>query len=228
MYWILTAVLALYVVLLGLFTALPARKRHWSMALVRTGIVIVSAVVAVPISQMVAEGLSGVLYGYIEPELNADLRAFIGEVPLVAESAQLIVSLLIAPLLFLLIFILLRAFLSLVLWIVERCIPALRAKGLRNTAIAMPIGAVNGILVALVTLIPLCGYVTLATKTIDAFDGMMATDAPAQEEAVAREDGSPSYDALAVSAVVEEPMEDVMDISSHIGADPMIRATNVL
>ncbi|MBQ9779850.1 MAG: hypothetical protein IJW00_02780 [Clostridia bacterium] len=169
MYAIITVAILVYIALIALLTALPARKRHWSMVLARTGIVMISALISVPLSKFIASKIGHWLYGVIEPMLSTDLQTFMGEVPLVAESAELIVGLLLAPILFLLLFIVIRAVLNLVIWIIERVIPKLRHRSLHNTAIAVPIGAVNGILVALVTLIPLCGYVAMGSSCLSVY-----------------------------------------------------------
>lgn len=227
MYWILTAAILVYVILLALFTALPARKRHWSMAVVRLVIAIAAALIAVPFSKLVASQFSGQLYAWIEPLLGTELKSFMDAVPLAADSIQLIVTLFIAPLTFFLIFLVLRWLADLVVWIVERCVPKLRRKSRQNTAIAMPIGAVTGVLVAFISLIPLCGYVALATTAIDAIDGLSAMEAPDVKEEMSA-DGL-SYERLSTeSAEDDHVLEQVMGVAAEVSEDPMINIVNDL
>lgn len=228
MTWILTAVLALYVVLLGLFTALPARKHHWIMAIVRTVIVVIAAIASVPLAKYVASLVGDAVYGLITPALGADLQKFMGDVPLAEESLRLIVGLLLAPAIFLLLFVILRSLLSLIAWIVERFVPGLKKRSLHNTAIAMPIGAVNGILVALITLIPLCGYVSMASGAISAF-GMLTEEAESIPEVVL----APVPDHIRVEPLsdanegpVGGELDAVIDVADQVVADPFISLLN--
>lgn len=223
---LVTIVLLIYIALLALFTALPARKRHWSMVLVRTGIIIVSVVAAVPLSKLIASAIGEELYAFIEPGMRGDLRAFMNDVPLVGESFQLIVSLFLAPILFLLIFVLIRAIMGLAVWIVERCIPDLRETGKVNTAIAMPIGAVNGILVALVTLIPICGYVSLVNSAISAYTAV-SEDAPAAQEVIA---DRPVYAVLSDSAVPaqDSELDGILHTAQDLTSGGMLNVMNTI
>lgn len=236
MYWLITLGLVLYVAVFGLLTALPARKRHWIMALVRTGVIAVSVIVSVPLSKVIAGKISDGIWGLVEPFLGADLQKFMGDVPLVDESVRLIVSLLIAPLVFIILFLLLRGILSIVVYIVERVVPPLRKRGLRNTAIAMPLGAVNGVLVAIITLIPLCGYASLAAGTANAFDAEPAVDdTPVQEEMAVE---MPDYDAMVSDAPASaeslsvsselEGLNSVLDVVGEVGSDPIIKALDTI
>ncbi len=227
MYAIITVVVLVYIALIALFTALPARKRHWSMVLARTGIVIASALISIPLAKLISSKIGHWLYGVIEPEMNAGLQTFLGEVPLVAESVQLIVSLLLAPILFLLLFLVIQAVLNLAIWIVERVIPALRHRSLKNTAIAVPIGAVNGVLVALVTLIPLCGYVAMGNSALSLYQMFDAESNPVSQEEVM----APAPDHIRVEALSMENSTDqeaLVDTAKNIGSSAMIKVINTI
>ncbi len=236
MYWLITLGLVLYVAIIGLLTALPARKRHWIMAVVRTGIIAISAIVSVPLSKFISSKISNAIWGLVEPRLGDDLQKFMGDVPLVDESVRLIASLLIAPLIFIVLFLLFRGILGIVAIIVERVVPPLRKRGLRNTAVAMPIGAVNGILVAIITLVPLCGYVSLAAGMANAFDSKPTADNEAAQEEIVGE--MPDYDALmspthASTEVLADSSEldglnEVLDIVGEVGSDPVIKAMDAI
>lgn len=228
MYAIITAVIVLYVALIALLTALPARKRHWSMVLARTVIVIASAIASIPLAKLIAAKIGHWLYGVIEPGMSADLHDFLGEVPLVAESAQLIVSLLLTPVLFLVLFLVIRGLLDLIVWIVERVVPVLRHRSLKNTAIAVPIGAVNGVLVALVTLIPLCGYIAMGSSALSVYHLFGEQGSPLPQEEVM----APSPDHIRVESLsAEASMDDqdaLIDTMENIGDSTVIKVMNTI
>ena len=236
MYWLITLGIVLYVAIWGVLTALPARKRLWHMALVRTGTIAASVIVSVPLSKFIAEKLSGFAWSFVEPNLGEDLQKFMGDVPLVDESIRMIVTLLIAPLLCIVLFLLIRGILNIIVYIVERVVPPLRKRSGRNTAIAMPIGAVNGILVAIITLIPLCGYVSLAAGTASAFDTDSSDDNQPVREEMAGE--LPDYDALMSEAPATsedlsvsselEGVNQILDIVEEVGSDPAIKALDAI
>ena len=144
------------------------------MAVVRIGITAVSAVAAIPLTKLLAELLSDTVYGLILPRLGSELETFLTEVPVGAEGMRVIAALIVSPILYLLVFLLLRWVVSIVAWIVEKCVPLLKKRSLR--VVSMPLGALNGILIAAVTLIPLCGYVVLGAHMLNTFVDSGLTD----------------------------------------------------
>ncbi|MBE6558922.1 MAG: hypothetical protein E7661_07975 [Ruminococcaceae bacterium] len=255
---VITTVILIYVLLSALLTALPTRKRHWMMALVRTGIIILSAVIAVPLSKTVGGVLGATLLDLLESSLPSDIIAFMEEVSLIGDSFELMIALLAAPLIFIVLFLVIRLFFSVVAWIVERVVPGLRDRSTRNTLIAMPIGAVNGILVALITLIPLCGYLTLATDTVEALNSIAAADEVAEEREEKYEEydkymSAPGFEQLAFGDIEsetkygndydknddknddkdrdddsDEEMDELIEAFEDIAANPAINTVNVV
>ena len=170
---IVTLVVAAYAVILGVIYMLKASKRSWVMAIVRIGVTVASALAAIPLTRMLADLTADTVYGFLRPYLGDEIVSFLDQVPVGAEGMRVLAALLVSPLLYLLVFLILRWTISLVVWIVETCVPFLRRRSLRG--VSMPLGAVNGILVAVVTLIPLCGYLAFGTHLLDTVvdSGMM-------------------------------------------------------
>lgn len=162
--------LLLYVVLSGLSAMLKARKRSWVMAVVRLIITVAAAVAALPLTTYCVE--MGADFAYDEvliPALDKDLVAFFTEVPVGAEGLRVLAGLILAPIVYIVIFVLLRWALNILAWIVEKCVPALRRR--TRLYFALPLGALTGIIVSVVILIPVCGYAMLGTNMFHTFMG---------------------------------------------------------
>ena len=237
---IITLVMIAYVLLLGLFTALPARKHHWIMALVRTGIIVVSVIIAVPVSKVIAGAVSGTLAPMFDGLLSGDIGELVEHAPILKESVELMVALIIAPLVFLVLFIVIRGVLAIAALIVEKTVPYFKErnpkKGTKkdphNTAIAMPVGAFNGILVALVTLIPLCGYIGLVSGFMSLLDMGNTQSAPESSVSVV----APSVEYLASETTADftqqrapaEEEDEMMATVKEVLENPMIGAVNTV
>ncbi len=214
---IVSVVILVYIALLGLFAALPARKYHWSMALVRTGIIIVSAVIAVPVAQAIAGSLAGMISPMVEDMLGggdmADLSELMTHAPILEESVVLMAGLLITPILFLLLFIVIRGILGIAGIIVSKTVPFFKTKAPKNTAIAVPVGAFNGVLIALITLIPIFGYIMMANSIMDVLDmGGDENNNGEQQEVMAV---APSYDYLSDMMDKQPSMDEGMKDENH-------------
>ena len=153
---ILTLAAVLYAAVMGLIYAWKARKKSWVMTTVRIGVTIFSAVVSIPLTKLLAELTADMAYHILRPYMGDGVVAFLDRVPVGAEGMRALAALLVSPALYLLTFFVLHGLLSLAAWIVEKCVPALRRRKLRS--VSMPLGALNGVLIVVVTLVPLCGY----------------------------------------------------------------------
>ena len=163
----LTAVFLLFMLVSGGLMMLSSRKRHWIMTLVRLGIVIFSAIISVPVSKWIAGAFSDQLCHMVLGNLGTDVEAFVEQAPAAAESIALLLSLLLAPILFIFVFLILRGLLALVAWIVEKSIPVFKHKPAYNLAISLPVGAVTGILFAAVVILPICCCLALGNSALD-------------------------------------------------------------
>ncbi|MBQ9151796.1 MAG: hypothetical protein IJX72_06065 [Clostridia bacterium] len=177
---IFTIVLFLYVAGVSVLGLFMAKKRSWIMVSVRIGVTVLAAILAIFVSELVAGLITDVVYDRVVPLLGEKISGFMTEVPVGAEGLRVIVALLIAPILYAIVFGLLRLLLMIAVWIVEKCVPALQ--GFVRPEISMPVGAVNGLLIAMVTLIPLCGFMTFGGHMLNTFvDADMCDTAFVQE-----------------------------------------------
>ena len=200
---IVTLVVAAYAVILGVIYMLKASKRSWVMAIVRIGVTVASAIAAIPLTRMLADLTADTVYGFLRPYLGDEIVSFLDQVPVGAEGMRVLAALLVSPLLYLLVFLVLRWTVSLVVWIVEKCVPFLRRRSLRG--VSMPLGAVNGILVAVVTLIPLCGYLAFGTHLLDT-----VVDSGMMESSLVREN------------LPDLTEEDVEELSGSVSEHPVM------
>ncbi len=161
---IFSAIVALYVLIMAGVALLMSRKSGWIMALVRLGLTLVAALLAIPLAQALAGLLADMGLDMLMPVLGQDIADVLAELPAGAEGLRVIASLLMAPVLYFLIFLLLRGLLTIVAFLLGREIPKLKERTI--PAAAMSIGAFNGLLIAFVTLIPLCGYLALGATVI--------------------------------------------------------------
>lgn len=163
--WVLTAGFAIVAFLLALVNLFFAGRRGWLMSVLRLGTTILSAIVAIPVTKGVADLAADKVYGYILPHLGEELEGFLVDVPVGAEGMRVMAALLASPVLYLLVFLLLRILLGVVLLIVEKCILPLRRPSLR--LLSMPLGGLNGLLITAVVFVPLCGYLLLGASLLD-------------------------------------------------------------
>ncbi|MBQ4112963.1 MAG: hypothetical protein IJD38_09220 [Clostridia bacterium] len=159
--------LALFVIVSGVIAMLKARKRSWIMAVVRLAITVVTAAVALPLTSVGVSAGADAAYDLLIPYLPEDIMAFLNEVPVGAEGLRVLAGLILAPFVYLLVFIILRWILYVIAWIVEKCVPLMRRRNRRY--VSLPVGALNGMIFAMVTLIPVCGFMMLGTHMFRTF-----------------------------------------------------------
>ncbi len=156
-----------YILIWGLIYMLGARKRSWIMAVVRLGITLVSTIISIIVSKklalVVVELLGSSLFSGSE-----GISDLFEKVPAGAAGLELIVSLLLAPILFIIVFLVIRWLISMVMWIVEKCVPVLKERS--ELYLTMPLGALNGILIGMLTLVPLCGYIAFGAELLYTVD----------------------------------------------------------
>ena len=197
---IVTLAIALYAAILGLIYMLKARKRSWVMSIVRICVTIGCAIAAIFLTRMLAEMAADTVYELLRPYMGDEIVGFLDSVPVGAEGMRVLAALLVSPLLYLLVFLVLRWCVSLVVWIVEKCVPFLRRRSLRG--VSMPLGALNGVLVAVVTLVPLCGYLMLCAHLMGT-----AVDSGILESSLVREN---------LPSVTEEEVVELVDaVENH-------------
>ena len=198
---IFTVAVALFALILGLVNMIKAGKRSWLMAVIRLGITAFSMVASVPVTMMLLNEASDYAYELVVPMLPAALGGFFTEVPVGAEGMRVIASLLIAPGVFLLVFILMRWALSIVAWVIEKIIPPLRKRSLRG--LSRLLGLANGVLVAVVVLIPLTGYLMLSTHAVRTVVESDLTDSAVIKQEILEPMGMTEEELVELSSAVE-------------------------
>ncbi len=173
---IFTLAVGIYAVLAALIAMLAAAKRSWLMAILRLCATVVAAIAAVPVTSLVAGICADFAYDLILPMLGEQIEDFLVSVPVGAEGLRVIATLLVAPLLYILVFIVIRLVLRIVLWIIERVIPPLHKPKWRF--ISMPVGALTGALFALITVIPLCGFLMLGADLLHTVNDAELAEVP--------------------------------------------------
>ncbi len=142
-----------------------ARRRSWILAVIRVGVTVVSLIAALLIAKPLSATLTDIVYDMlctdVLPGLGADMdiNGILTSIPSGTEGLRVLVSLLVAPILFFLLFVVLRAVLSIPCAIVGTLVPVLKKKTL--PAVAMSVGAFHGLLISVVLLIPLCGFIVV-------------------------------------------------------------------
>ncbi len=198
---------------------LLARRRSWIMAIVRVGITVVSAVVALLVTKPLADLLADATYDLLLPTLGKlfkgiELDKVLADLPSGEEGLKIIAASLVAPFLFLAVFLLLRALLSIVGAIVAACVPALKAK--TKQGISMALGGLNGFLIVVVVLVPLCGFMALGGHLLTTVaDTAEACNSPAVDEIIAELDVERTEFADTGSALEENPV--VLVVHSTLG-----------
>ncbi len=192
--------LAVIMILLNLFLS---GRRSWIMGIVRVALTVLAAIVAVPVAKALSRYVVDVIYDLIVSGLGSDVNELLDAVSVGVEGLRVLVSLLVAVILYLFVFIFLRLFLSIVGYIVCRCVPPLRARERRD--ISMPLGALNGLLMTAVILAPLCGLLSMGGRVLD---DVIVTVKACNSEAV--------YTQFEDMGLSVDDMEDVADeLNTH-------------
>lgn len=201
---LVTLVTALYVIVFTLIHMLKARKRSWVLAVVRLCVTLISILASIPLTRYLAETVTDVIYPILLPRLPEEVTSVLNSVPAGAEGARVLVSLVIAPILYLLAFLVLRWLLCLILLIVRACIPFLRRPSLRR--VSMPVGAFDGLLIVMVMLVPLCGYLAFGSHLVDTMKESGVLDSAPVQEALPE----------------DMTAEDVVALSDSFGHHPVV------
>ncbi len=171
-----TPMAALLIVLLAVCGLLVAGKRDWKLGFVRIGATVLSLVLALPLARLLAGLLTDGAYTLLQESLGTVIRDFLTEIPIGLEGMRMLVSFLVAPILFLLLFALFRALCTIPVSILGRLVPAWYKKN--KVWAARTLGAVNGVLIAVIALIPLCGFMMVGGESLGviADTGMVSSE----------------------------------------------------
>ncbi len=153
-----------FAVVVILVNLLVAGRRSWIMGIVRIIVTVVSAIVALPVTKFAAGKLADMAYDAIVPGLGKDTKEMLEAAPEGLDGVRVLISLITALLLYVVAFLLVRLVLSIIVSIFSRFVPALRKPTRRG--IAMPLGALNGLLIVAVILAPICGFLTMGGRVL--------------------------------------------------------------
>ncbi len=175
--WVVLGVAALMI----LINLLLARRRSWILAVIRLGMTVLAAIISVPASKIVAIKLTDFAYNQLIPSLSQEVQDVITAASVGEEGLKVLASLLIAPLIFLFVFILLRLVFTIIGCIVVACVPVLKERSL--SSVSMPVGAVNGLLITMIVFVPLCGFLAFGGHILNtASTTVQTTNSPAIDE----------------------------------------------
>ncbi len=177
-----------FINVLALLNLLAGKRRSWRCGLLRIGTTLLSAGLSIPLTPVIVD----LLGDFLEKPLLSLLGTLIKNVDDVAtvgvEGLLSLAMLIVAPLIYLLIFALLRALLAIVVRILEDVVPVF-AKEKKNPRASLPMGAGNGLLIALVCLIPLCGTLAVAGDVMGTFaESAKSCDSAAVDNMLAKMD----------------------------------------
>ena len=161
-----TLCILLYTAAIAAITLLQARNRSWIMAAVRLGETFVAALIAIPIAKSLSGTMTDIALPLINDALPSDWQNFLTVVPSLEAGVQVFVGMLIAVLLYLPAFIIIRVIFGIAGMICEREMPVLAREEDKKIAISLPVAGAHALLMAIVTLIPLCGLIMMGAHVV--------------------------------------------------------------
>ncbi len=165
---VFTIAAIVYILLMIGLQLLLGRKHGLMTALLRVGVTVAAAILAVPVAQSMSEGLGATIGDLILSLLSGGAGSLLGTVTVGVEGMALIGRFAVAPFVFLIAFLLLRIALAIVLKIIRKALPFLQREQIKRK-ISLPLSAVNGLLIALFTLVPLCGLISIGGNMLGQF-----------------------------------------------------------
>ncbi|MBE6693758.1 MAG: hypothetical protein E7589_03225 [Ruminococcaceae bacterium] len=212
---VLTLIIVGYILISAGLYALSARKHTWMGSAMRTVLIIVSVIISCLISTAISAALGDSFSSFIVEPLLSSLGDLTSSVPLLANTVIAIASMILAPFIFIVIFSVLRLVLSLLGKIPEKLLIEKLVPQKVNVKWVSPIvGAVNGALVAVITIVPICGYLLLASNVVNATAAMVDTDTTQTAELAAEETG--------------EEGADLLDTIASLGENPAVKAVGFI
>lgn len=161
---VLTVASVGFAVVMILINLLLAGRRSWIMSIVRVGMTLVAAILALPVAKAVAGSFTDSVYDTIVSAAGDGMGDFLGAAPEGLGGLRVIISMLIALVLYIAVFLVLRLLFAIVGAILCRVVPVLRQKTRRG--VSMPLGALNGLLIVACVLAPLCGFLAMSGNVL--------------------------------------------------------------
>ena len=194
------AIAVYFLAFIGVYL-LKSRKKHWAMTVIRLGATIVAAIIAIPICVLGLGALTEFAYDFLLTNLPPVITGVLAAVPVGAEGARALVALVAAPLLYPVVFLLLHRIFMIIAWILEKVIPGLKPK--KKLSVSLPVGALNGFIIAIVLAVPVCGLLTMGSHLITTFLTSDEGEPSALQVAVQDEFGLEEEDLLLLAEAME-------------------------
>ena len=158
-----------FILVFNLFMALVRGVRK---SLLRLGTVVVAAVAAFLLAPAIAGkcGTEVTLWLQATVGANTDFAPLFEGAASAGDAIALFVKMLLAPAVFLVLYIVLKGILILVYWILANATRPPHRDTVKNRFAALPLGLVIGLIGVLVLICPLFGYLDLASEAIAAAD----------------------------------------------------------
>lgn len=200
---LISVIAAAFIVLYALFGLLKALRKHWIMTLVRLGVTLLVAIVCIPLTTFAVRYAASYGYDFLLSNLSGDIADVLLDIPVGGEGLQVLACLLVAPLLYPLLFLILHRLCMIIVWIVEKILtPFLLHK--KRRVISLPVGAVTGAISAVIILIPLCGFLTFGSHLIHAAVEPAENGTPLVQNEMLEGAGMTTDDLLAVADGLEQ------------------------
>lgn len=163
---IVTLCILLYTASVATVTLLQARNRSWITTTARLAATLISAFLAIPLTKVFSNPLSELALPLLDKILPDKFQDFLTAVPALGEGVQVFCGMLIAVLLYLPAFIIIRVTFGIAIMVLERELPIFSREGDKKLAITLPVAGAHALLMAIVTLIPLCGLIMMGSHVI--------------------------------------------------------------
>ena len=161
-----TLCILLYTAAIAAITLVQARNKSWIMTAIRVGETFVAAILAIPLAKSLSGTLTDLIMPLLDNALPQNWKELVTAVPALDEGVQVFVGMLIAVLLYLPTFVVIRVILGIAGMICEREMPVLAREEDKKLAISLPVAGGHALLMAIVTLIPLCGFIMMGAHII--------------------------------------------------------------
>ena len=191
-----------------------AERRSWIVSAIRAGATVLAAILALPITKLLAGFLTDVSYQLVMPVLGDDIGDLVGASSEGLEGTGTVTSMMVSLVTYILVFLLLQ--LGFVLAGVAACrfLPALRERARRG--VALTFGVCNGLLAALVILSSVCAFLTVSGHTLGDTTASIDTYHAEQTAGIVQKFNSANEDERSLSRMLDRhPLVSLL--SSTVG-----------
>jgi len=161
-----TLFILLYTAAIAAITLTQAHNKSWITAAVRLAATLVSAFLAIPLAKALSGPIGDLVTPLFDKLLPEKFQDLLAAVPALEEGIEVFCSMLVAVLLYLPAFLVFRVTFGITIMVLERELPIFSREGDKKIAISLSVAGVHALLMAIVTLIPLCGFIMMGSHLI--------------------------------------------------------------